>query len=309
MKMMTFKLIIILAFVVIFASCNEGNKQKPQEEQESITNGTLTVYCDESMAGLLKKPFELYDSTFPKVKLTVIPTNARRAMGELLSANARIVILARDYLKDEDSLMKVYKVEKHKRMKMADDGLVFFSNSEFPLDTLNSEQIYKILTDKNAGLRQYFPQLKSEPEIVINNNNSSEYANLVKLVARNNEIKKKLIFVDSSDKVVEYVKNNKNAIGVTYFYKIVNDGSVKALRIGFTDTTGKYISPKPVHQSYIVQRLYPYIIYYYSYLLKDMRDLPWWLASFLEKEAVVQRYFLNAGIVPGFAKIKIIREE
>jgi ABC-type phosphate transport system substrate-binding protein len=295
-----------LIFMLFSCGCNQ---QKGGEEDESINKGKVTVYCDESLINLMDKPFQMYDSVYKDIKLTVNVVNAREAMAKLLSGNAACVIVARDYLRDEDSLMKAFKVEPYERMICAEDGLVFYSNKNFPLDTLTDSQLKDVLLNEKAALKSIYPMLNKEPKFISNNYLSSEFANLSKLVLGKPPIINKLIMFSSLDSVKNYVLKNNNDIGIGYLSQVVKDTNIKCLRISYTDSSGHYVFPHVVHQANILRRYYPYVVPLYVYLLENRRNIPWWFATFLSKEAIVQKYFLNAGIVPAYAKIKLVEEE
>jgi ABC-type phosphate transport system substrate-binding protein len=302
-------LFLVSCLLLLINSCNQGNTdgKKPAEEVETMNSGKLTAYCDASLENIMSEPVEWYKKDYPKVKLTFQYANARNVMAHLLSGDARIIVLPRDYLRDEDSLMKVYKVKRHEKMPIAFDGLVFFTNRDFPLDTLNHSEILSVLRDGKA-LSSYYPKLKIEPELVINDINSSEYANLRKLVLKGDSLKKKLNFMKSADSVLDNVSRTYS-IGIAYLSQVAKDTTLKLLKIGFIDSAGRRIRPKPVHQAYIVQDLYPYKVTIWAYLLEERRNLPFWFGKFLSIEEKVQRYFLDAGIVPAFARIKLIPED
>ncbi len=300
---------VTLSSVFVFTGCPREDIRSSDPEKESWTTGKLSVYCDDAIYPIMDSVFKMYDQMYPDVKLTVEHTNAWDVMAKLLSANARVVVVARDYLHHEDSLMKVFHVAPYLRMTLAFDGLVFFTNTNFPLDTLNASQIEEILTDREKKFLDYYPNLAAEPELAVMGKTSSEYANLRSLAAKGKDIVRKLRYFEGTDSLRSYVSENDNTIGVAFLSQLVNDSRFKMLRIGFSDSTGKYINPKPVHQAYLVQNLYPYKVEYYAYLLKDLRDLPFWFATFLAKEVVVQKYFNRSGIVPAFAIIELIPED
>jgi len=300
---------ITVSSVIVFTGCPREDIRSSDPEKESWTTGKLTVYCDDAILPMMDSVFKMYDQMYPDVKLTVEHTNAWDVMAMLLSANVRVVVVARDYLHHEDSLMQEFHVAPYLRMTLAYDGLVFFTNANFPLDTLNASQIEEVLTNKEKNFRDYYPNLAVEPELAVMGKTSSEYANLRSLAAKGNGIVRKLRYFEETEALRSYVSDNDNTIGVAFLSQLINDSRFKMLRIGFSDSTGRYINPKPVHQAYIVQDLYPYKVDYYAYLLKDLRDLPYWFATFLAKEAIVQKYFNSSGIVPAFAKIALIPED
>lgn len=306
------KFVTIIISFIILTSCNSEKQKEPQTKEEypeTMNSGNLTAYCDNSILSLMDSAFIMYRADYPKVNLTIETGNARQVMAKLLAGEARVILIARTYLRDEDSLMKVYNVEPHPKMEMAYDALVFFTHKDFPLDTLNAEQIFEYLQSNKDVLRGYYKQLKSEPELVCPNINSSEYANLQVLAARNQPIMRRIRFLEDFESVKDYISNNNKSIGICFLSQIVNDTSYKLIRIGFINDKGRSIRPRQVHQAFIVQDLYPYKVTLWAYVLQDMRNLPYWFAKYLSVEEKVQRYFLNRGIVPAYARIKLIKEE
>lgn len=305
----SFALMILISFLCFEYGCNNNYKDpKATGIYESVNSGTITCWVDEAVWDFMQPVFKMYDSAYKEIHPTFNKVTSREAMAQLLSGNAQVIVTPRDYLKDEDSLMKVFKVEKHERAIYAIDGLVFFVNKDFPLDSITDEQLQSILLKENVGFKTYFPNLKKEPLIVCNDYTSSEYANLKSIVLKSEPKKNKIVFKANSDSVKNYVKENQNAIGIGYLSQVVNEGDLKCLMISYIDTSGRYIFPHVVHQANILRKYYPYIVNHYVYILKKQRDRAFWFAMFLEREFVVQSYFNRAGIVPAYAKIRLIEE-
>ncbi|MBM2816788.1 MAG: ABC-type phosphate transport system, periplasmic component [Ignavibacteria bacterium] len=305
--------ILLLMPLFLLASCGESQDQSGQVPQETMNSGSFTVYCESGISALLESPLANYQKDYPNVKLTIKTVNSRQAMSFLLSGQARVALIARDYLHDEDSLMKVYKVTPHQRMKMCDDALVFFVKEDNPIKRiLDDNQLRDYFTNRNAKFSDVNIEPKNsleKPEFIIQSHLSSEYANLDKMVAKGKKIEIPLKFMSSPDSVKNYVAEHSNAIGIGYLSQIWKDIRFKAIDIGFHDSSGAYIYPQIVHQGNIVQKKYPYIVPIYAYMLEDRRNLPWWFGIYLSKEGKIQKYFLDAGLVPGYAIIKGIQEE
>jgi ABC-type phosphate transport system substrate-binding protein len=301
-----FVYLIFFSLILFFVSCEEKDLKNNQDGL-SINEGTLTVYIDNSIYPILDSAIKMYQQAYPLIHLTVDKGNARKCVAMLLSGKTEAVVMARPYLKDEDSLMKVYDV-KRPQMIAARDALVFYTSAAFPIDTLNDIQIRDILLGKST-FKDLYPTLQFDPIIVCNEQNSSEYANLQHLVAKDSTIKFKILLLNGSDSVKQFIKNNKQAIGIGYLSNIVNQISYKALKISFNDSTGRREPPQIVHQAFIVQGRYPYIIEYRIILKEDRMSRPFWFSSFLAKETKVQKYFLESGIVPEYARIKLIPQD
>lgn len=301
--------VILLLIAILFVSCDDKYVQKNPNDTETMNSGKITVYCDEAIKDVIDSAFTMYTNDYKNVALTVKYENSRNVMAQLLGGKARIVVNARDYLKDEDSLMKVYKLKDYRRFELAYDGLVFFVNKNFPIDTLNADQLEAAITSEKL-LSKTTSGLKFEPTYATVNQNSSIFANFNSLIVKNRVLRKKVELLKNISEVKKQVSANSSIIGIGYLSQLVNDSNFKMIRLGFDSKQLKeYITPKPVHQGYIVQDLYPFKVTYYAYLLEDRQNLPFWFATYLAKQENVQKLFLDEGIVPAFARIKIKYEE
>jgi hypothetical protein len=300
MKEILFKSVFLLVFVFFIASCEKTGKLDTQVK-------TLNVYVDESLYDLMKAPLMIYDTVFAGSEVKLTKATAAESMAQLLAGKCDAIISSRSYTKKEDSLMKVYQVQPHVKETIAKDALIFYVDMDFPLDTITSDQLVSLLTDKNSKLSAYFKNIKSEPVFVCNNFQSSEFYNLKEMVLKNKKIEKYIKFYNSHDSVMSHILKNKNDIGIGYLSHITHNGEYKALSVSFTDSTGKYINRKPVHQAYLIQGMYPYIINH-QVLVADAKDFDFQGAflRFISKNGQVQRYFNEFGIVPAFAKVRII---
>lgn len=304
--MMNMMKISVLFFIVVFIlSCNQEEK-KPDNKQNEIKN--LRVYCDESIYQVVKTPLMIFDSIDVKVNLQITKSTAFDAMKMFLAGECDVILLPRNYSRYEDSMMAVYGVKPHLKMPVAKDALVFFVNYDSPLDTLNDSQIVDLILNNNKGLKQYYPFLKKEPLFVTNNNKSSEVENIYQLVSKKQKINRSFKLLESSDSIKSYMLENTGNIGIGYFSNIIGDPQFRALPIGFIDSTGKYIFPRTVHQSNILQGFYPYIVTYWIYIQDQNNDEAMRLARFISKHPTAQKYFNDYGLVPAYARINLIDE-
>lgn len=297
---------ITLIFTLLISCGDNKYKAKDPDEVETMNSGKLKVIIDESIKNVLDTGIVMYQNDYEKVLITKEFKNARKSMGELLGGLSRVVVIARDYLEDEDSLMVVHKVDKHYRMKIATDALVLFTKVDYPIDTLNHSEIKNIF--QNGEKLSNIFKVDGEPKYYINEVNSSEYAHFKKSILENNPLKKNVMFIEGIDEIKNQVYEN-NGVGFGLLSQLVGDDRFKLIQIGFNDSTGKYIRPVPVHQAYLVQGRYPYPVDYWVYLLEDRRNLPFWFASYLAKETKYQQLILDKGIVPEFARIQLVPEE
>lgn len=294
--------LILLFIIVLFCSCNEKRNKVPTTE--TIDSGKIEVYCDASYQFAVDSVFSLYQERYPKVELVINYVNSRNATSHLLSGKTRVAIIGRNYLRDEDSLLKEYNVPDFYKMELANDGIVFFVQADFPLDTINTDILTEHFTN-HKSLQSQLNTLNFEPEFVIVEQNSSEYGNFVNLICKQKKVSNHPKLLPTIDSVLEYVKHNPKAIGICYLSQ-VQGKFYKILRIGYNDSTGKYIpATKPPHQSFIVMGEYPYVTTLCLYLQDDTKNLPFWFGTFCEKENVSINNYQAKRLVPCYATYRL----
>ncbi len=296
-------IISFLSLLLCFGLFSCKTEEKPVEQRR------ILVYCDEAIYNLMKPCVDHYDSTGSLVKVTFRKTTAWDAMAKLLARETDAIIIARDYTRYEDSLMKAFGVFPHTRLVLAYDALVFYVSKDSPLDTLTDEQIRNYLTSKNFSLKKIYKQLETEPTIVVNSALSSELVNLNQLVLKGKNIARPLKIFQSHDSVKAYVKSNPNAIGVGYLSHLFREPDLRALPISFIDSTGKYIFPHNVNQPNILRELYPYIVKHYIYVLDKLNDNSMTFARYLYNPGYAQKFFFENGIIPANAEFRLIEDE
>lgn len=304
MKIIKKSLLLILAVFLALSFLLSCSKEEPPAQQRKIF-----VYCDESISPVIKPTIDYYNSTGSLIKVEFRLTNAWNAMAKLLAREADVIVIARDYTRYEDSLLKAFKVQPHQKLTIARDALVFYVNKDNPLDTLTFEQVNKFLTDKKFSLKSQYPKkLKEEPVLAINSPLSSEVINLNNLVTRGSLILRPVKIFQSHDSVLNFVKSNTNSIGIGYLSHLYRQPDLRALPISFIDSDGKYIFPHNVNQPNIVRRLYPFVVEYYVFVLDRLNDDAMSFARYLYNPGYPQKYFFERGIVPANAKITLIEE-
>lgn len=303
-------MVIVAASGILLLSTCDKPDPKSSEQYETATTGKVEIVCDESIEEFMQPTFKLFDSSYNDAAVSVKSVSARDAMTQLFGAKARGIVIARSYLKDEDSALKANKLPPHATTIIATDALVFVVQRSFPLDTISLDQLKKLFTDKSASLRAMFPTLlRSEPTIICPDANSSEYGNILLSLTNNGAPQHAITFVAKSKEVKAELEKNPNAIGIGYLSRYASEPNLKMLKIGFQDTTGTYIRPKTVHQSYVLMGKYPLPIKIQGLILDDQRNLPWGFITFLRNDVRTKEYFLKSGIVPEGARFNLIPDE
>jgi ABC-type phosphate transport system substrate-binding protein len=288
-------LLVVLLGTFLFACESKYDTNKPNDK-ETMNSGKLTAYIDEDIAPLLDSAWTIYNKIYPNVDLKLVKTDARTCMSMILGGKERVALVSREYLKDEDSLMKVYKVQAHQKLKIADDAIVFFVNPTNKLNELNQNDIQNYFLGNESSKNQ---------KLIAGNINSGIVANLSKYFAYKSN---KVNHLKNINEVKNVILKDNSKIGIGYLSQLAKDDRFKMIRISYYDSTGTLQPSSSVHQSSIVLKKYPFVFSHYAYLLENRQNLPYWFATFVAKETKVQKLILESGIVPGFAIIKLNME-
>jgi hypothetical protein len=219
----------------------------------------------------------------------------------LFAQEAKGIIIARDYLADEKAILTDSRQD-FPRTHIATDALVLYASPAYPHDTISADEVQLHLMGQGTSLKGV--------TFVTTGANRSVVGNIVNVICKGQTPTANLTELADAATIREQVAASSSLIGIGYLSQLHGATDVKLLRVGFSDTSGKRVFPKPVHQAYLVQSLYPYPVPIYT-CLKDrpsMHNLASGVFGFLYQEKAAQQTFLNAGIVPEFAKIVLVPE-
>lgn len=297
------KTVLFFTFIATFFWYSCGEDTKPGEAgYENEMRGTTEILCDECIYPLIASVKPTYDAAFPDAHVTLKSVTTREAIEGLLTGKAKGVILGRDFLANEDSLIKQYGLKLPDKYAFAFDAVVFtaLKNSDAP-DTVNLQDVKKYFTGETelnpfGNGTVYYPGANSAP-----------YSHFLRYVTNGAAPKRILKNAGNSDSVLLQTKQNKG-IGISLLSRTLKDSTLKNIRIGFYDSTGRYIAPYLVHQANIVQDKYPMEMPIIGILQQNRPKLAYGFFTYLSKEAKIQRQFKDAGIVPGFATIHLIQD-
>lgn len=303
----TFIRYFFVCFAVIstmfMPSCTEDRQH---QNYESPVAGKDTIYVEDVLYPYFLEAKPKYDSVFENAEITLISVNARRGMSLLFSDTASCVILARDYLRDEDSIVKSMSLP-FQKIEIAKDGLVFFVSKDILIDTMNLSQLEGMLSGTSINAIQ--KKVVFDEALCIPSMQSSEYAGLLKYFSKGNSaLSGTFKQYENRDSLKAQVRRSKS-IGIGLMSDILKDSTLKAIRIGYTDSTGKRVAPQIVHPGFIVQNMYPLVLPIFAYVKNEKKDLAWGFATFMEKDPSIQKVLLNKGIIPSHAKYNLIQEE
>lgn len=224
-----------------------------QEKQDLPNEGEITIAADESLQPIVDAEIMAYNAHYPKAKLNVIYMPEQRAMSLMMNDSVNIAIVTREATPGEQAVYTSNNIP-YLPAKMALDGVAIISNLESPIKNLS-------ITD----LKAMFEGVKNtDIKLVFDNSNSSNLNYMVSKLGIK-DIKKANIFAANGNKdVIDYIKKNKNAIGVIggNWISDVDDSksqnfinSIHVVGISDSKTPDKYYTPTTAS---LKSRVYPF---------------------------------------------------
>lgn len=288
---------IALGLLVMMLGCDNQ-----QNQGETLFRGAATIACDNEVAALIAPQIAAFVAKHDGASVRLDTTTAFDAMWQLLGGNVRAAIVARDYLPIEDSLLRQYAIEPHKRFLIATDAVVFAISDRVPRDTADESVLRRTLAGERSWLSTYRWAI---PAAV-----SSITAHLTTMAG--GKLGLSAEYVGTGDSVIAQLEHRRADVGVlllSQFLRVKDRASLRTLRIVIRDTaTGDRIAVAP-HAATIVKERYPFRVPIYGYLLEPARNFAYGVIASIAQEPQSQRAMLQAGIVPAYAKLQLVEQE
>ncbi len=294
----------------VFAlSCSNGNNEKPEE---SPSEGSLTIYCDEYTMPLMQKEVAVYDSIYPHVSLTLVPTNSRDAVVQLLSGKSKLIILGRAFSDEERQLIEKYKIQVGE-YEIGKDAMAVIVNRQNPLDSISIPALKELMLKSNVtpatsiSWTSYGVHYNQPVTTVVPSPTSSVYGYVTGQITAE-PLKSANIVCDSASQVVSAVRRNGGAIGFMDWDCVSSDTTVKILRVSAIDSTGNTGGAVLLHPAYIYLKKYPLLHSVWGYTTEGKPALAKGLLAFI-CNAAGQRIVLDQKLVPTTQIIRLKEPE
>lgn len=296
MKRALANVVAVAILLPLFVACDQQ-----QQGGETLFRGTARIACDREIVALIGPQIEWFRSRHEQATIELDTLSAAEAMQRLLAGTVRAAFIARDYSPQEDSLLRAYSIEPHKRLLIATDALVFAVPRSSQLDTVDEAVLRNTIEGKTTSLSSY--------RWAIPYPSSSVTANLASHVGG---IRLRGISTPEGEDVFRLLAERRADIGIvllSQFNRWKDSLQLRALRIVVRDTaTGDRIAIAP-HPATIVKERYPFRVPIYGYLLETARNFPFGVVSSIAHEPQPQRAMLDAGVVPAYARFQLVEQE
>lgn len=229
------RILIVMCTALALWQCNS------QEKQDLPNEGEITIAADESLQPIVEAEVMAYNAHYPKAKLNVVYVPEQRAMSLMMNDSVNLAIVTREATPGEKAVYTTNNIP-YLPAKMALDGVAIISNTESAIKNLSITELKEMFEG----------QKKTEIKLVFDNSSSSNLNYMIQKLGLK-DIKKANIFAaDGNKDVIEYIKKNKNAIGVIggNWISDIDDSksqsfinSIHVVGISDTITPDKYYTP------------------------------------------------------------------
>jgi len=273
-------------------SCNNSDKKS---DEETTVKGDIAIAVDEAYRPIMEQQLKVWDSSYPKGKITPYYTTENEAYRLLFEDSIRLIITTRDITDEEKAWGKSKKIVFHS-MKIARAGFAIIVNPSAQdekltmgmLRSIISNQFvrkYKVIVDKSGS---------SSANFIFNDLMKGEYIDTANIQQ-----------AGSPEEVIDYVSKTPNAmgiVGINYIYKgSQNEGKsefidkVKIVALQpEDDKKGDFYQP---YMGYLYTKQYPLCQDIYFVTKETKRGLGTGFITFL-CQPPGQMLFYKAWMVP-----------
>lgn len=196
----------------------------------AYTEGSATIYCDDGFKQVMQEEIEIFEYTYPNASIIPFYVSESQAIDTLLANKTQAIVTTRELTKEQIDFMKA----KYKRIVrqncIAVDAVALIVNNENPIETLSMSDIKGILDGSISKWNQLAAAKDSVPiKLVFDNQGSSTVSYMrEKFLGPEGKIStnKNAFAQNNNAQVFDYVKKDKNAIGIISVNWLGDDLSV-----------------------------------------------------------------------------------
>jgi phosphate transport system substrate-binding protein len=301
-------LVIVALFLIV--GCTE--KSKDGSTLSTTTSGVVKIVVDETLMPIIDAEIQVFETIYPKAHIEVTYLPEADAMAFFLNDSAQLIILPRTLNDAEKAIIKEQK-RSFSQNKIATDAIALIINQANTDSTFELAQLREIIRGNFSTWSQVASgNLQGKIDLVFDNQNSSTVKYMAALVGKE---KVSGYAVNTNKEVIDYVSENKNALGIIGINWISDkdDSSTVIFKrdirvVGIKGDPGDlgddyYYQP---YQAYLATKQYALIREVHTVSREARAGLATGFASFIAGDKG-QKIILKAGLLPANAPIRIIQ--
>lgn len=302
--------VIIFFALVLLSGCGKMNRNP---YSDTPTTGIIKIGVDETFKNIIDAELMVFGGIYKYAKITPIYATEEECFRMLLDDSVRLIITYRPlYEFEKESFRKREIIPRE--LKIATDAIAVIINPE-NTDTLLSMNVLKgILTGEIKQWNQVSQKsIDGKIDLIFDNKKSSILQYVLDSVIQASALSKNSYALDSTVDVVNYVANNRNALGLIGVSLVSDsDDSTQMLFLKRINVVSLSRSDQPVpdnsykpYQAYIYQGVYPLTRDVYAVNAEPRNGLATGFTAFLASDRG-QRIILKSGIIPAIAPVRIV---
>jgi phosphate transport system substrate-binding protein len=287
---------LVITVAILMTACSKAPTVK-EAEDAGLGGDTIKVSIDETLKNVMEQEVEVFNYLQDTAILEVVYLPEAEVMNDLREKRADIVLIAREFSVAEEKALIESKKQYTKNYPIASDAIAIIADKDYGKKGLDVEELKKLLTTNSTD---------KTAQLVFDNKESGVIKNIQKFVGGDAKLSSSLYALKSSEEVIEYVQQNKNALGFIS-YSVIGDTDdlkvkavlekVKVLSLKQKNAKGEIVETSAT-QNDIAYGAYPLtrpVTAITKYKLGDTRE--WDFISFLTRSKGA-RIFLKAGLIP-----------
>lgn len=278
-----------------------GDKDKHGNVLDTPTSGTITIAVDESLKPLIDAEVSAFEGIYRNAKVHIVYTSESEAINSVLNDSARLSIVTRKLHENEKTNLLSQAIVPN-QLKLATGGVALICNLAFG-DSLLSIANLKSLLSGDRKSTSVIPDA-----VVFDQPNSGILRFLIDTLKLAGPLPDYCFAVNGNAEVVEYVSENRKAIGLIDISWISDrDDStanvfLNTIKVFALSSDSTFYQP---HQAYLAKGQYPLLREVMIISREARTGLASGFMAFMASDKG-QRIVLKSGLVPATMPIRII---
>lgn len=181
--------------------------------EDSTSYGNITITADESLQPMVEQLCQAYEAIHPETSFKVLYRPEQQATAAVLKDSSRLAFITRELTSDEQRMF-TSKGIRYNPQYIATDGVALLTNRSNADSLITLEELSGIFKGKIKNWNQLKNgNQNSEIVLVFDNANSSNLNFIMKKFGLTDVKGLHIFSAGSNKKVIEYVRENPNALG------------------------------------------------------------------------------------------------
>lgn len=287
--------LLLIFFLSIILACNKNQDTKPEDIEETLTSGKITVLVDNTAQPIIEDVLAVFHNVYNRAEIVQVNKTENEIVRALLQDSATVAVLPRKLTAEEEDFFTRKNIVP-RISHFATDAIALITNKQATDTIVELEEVLKVLRGESS------PKVKS---LVFDNPNSSTVQYLLKLANVKKVPTQNVYSLKSNEEVIKYVHDNKGAIGIIGvnwllqppqgLTNVVDNITVLAVdNVKIDKQEKKYYKPS---QSNVATGSYPLTRDLYVLNYQGKKGLGMGFATYLTAREG-QRIILKSGLLP-----------